>query len=47
MSAEGSTYQKTGAKCFISEDRKLTRLLDDEGARSVLKLFSNKICFAR
>jgi xanthine dehydrogenase accessory factor len=27
ISTKGSTYQKTGAKCFISEDRKLTGLL--------------------
>ncbi|QXJ37129.1 putative xanthine dehydrogenase subunit A [Parageobacillus caldoxylosilyticus] len=27
ISTEGSTYQKTGAKCFISEDRRLTGLL--------------------
>ncbi|HZG59236.1 MAG TPA: XdhC/CoxI family protein [Anoxybacillus sp.] len=27
ISTEGSTYQKTGAKCFISEDWKLTGLL--------------------
>ncbi|WP_352177029.1 hypothetical protein [Parageobacillus sp. G301] len=43
ISTEGSTYQKTGAKCFISEDRKLTRLLDDEDARYVLKLFLNNL----
>jgi xanthine dehydrogenase accessory factor len=27
ISTEGSTYQKTGTKCFISEDRKLTGIL--------------------
>lgn len=27
ISTEGSTYQKAGAKCFISEDRKLTGIL--------------------
>ncbi|WP_260676154.1 hypothetical protein [Parageobacillus genomosp. 1] len=37
MSTEGSTYQKAGAKCFVSEARRFTGLLGHEGARSVLK----------